>query len=543
MSESKVLKSAAAMGLGTFLSRIMGLVREQAFAFLFGAGNAVDAFNIAFRIPNLLRDLFAEGAMSAALVPTFTRAHDTQGPGQAWALAFRVFKVLFLSVSALSIVGILFADRLVGWYASAFRSVPGKFELAVTLTQVMFPFFPLVALAAAFMAVLNARGVFFVPAFASALFNIFSVILGVSFTWLCTKLGYEPILGMAVGVVAGGFVQAICQWPELVRKRAQELGSRPPRVDRGPLFQDRDFRNMMLLMVPGTMGLAATQVNILVNSVLATSSGPGAVSWLAYAFRLMQFPIGVFGVSLAQATLPRVSAQWVSRDYSAAFQTLERSLIQTFAVNLPAAAGLAFLSEPIIALIFQHGRFTAEDTHQTAMALAAYSVGLAAYSAVKVLVPTFYAFGNTRIPVISSVLSVALTLAFNLMSVKALGFWGLALGTSLAAYGNLLFLLFAARRIGRTHLVDWSLGRVFYRFLVHSGLALAMGGACWWTSGKIQGVFGEGVLGRAAVVGLLVTQGMAVVLGLARVFRVQETEEMLDLLQSRFLSRIRKKSS
>ncbi|NDD91034.1 murein biosynthesis integral membrane protein MurJ, partial [bacterium] len=191
MSESKVLKSAAVMGAGTFLSRIMGLVREQTFAFLFGAGNAVDAFNIAFRIPNLLRDLFAEGAMSAALVPTFTRTHESQGPAYAWALAARVFKILFLLVSLVSIVGIIFADALVGWYASAFREVPGKFELAVIMTQIMFPFFPLVALAAAFMAVLNARGVFFIPAFASALFNIFSVVLGVGFTWVFTKLGHE----------------------------------------------------------------------------------------------------------------------------------------------------------------------------------------------------------------------------------------------------------------------------------------------------------------------------------------------------------------
>ncbi|MEN9723783.1 MAG: hypothetical protein RJB38_1769 [Pseudomonadota bacterium] len=540
------------MGVATFLSRILGLVREQAFAFLFGAGHVVDAFTIAFRIPNLLRDLFAEGAMSAALVPTFTRVRQEQGVGRAWALARRVWWVLFLVVGGLSIFGIIFAEPLVRIYAGAFEAVPGKFELTVRLTRIMFPFFPAVALAAGFMAILNALGVFFMPAFASALFNIFSVFFGVGLTFLFARWGQEPILGMAVGVVIGGIVQAFCQWPSLRKKRSEELGSASTSEDRGRLTQDQDLKRMLQLMVPGTLGLAATQINLLVNSVLATSAGPGAVSWLSYSFRLMQFPIGVFGVSMAQATLPRVSAQWAQKDPSGALRTLERSLVQTFAINLPAAAGLAFLADPIIRLIFEHGRFSSVDTHQTGLALAAYSVGLAAYSGVKVLVPAFYAFGNARVPVISSILSVGLTLAFNLVSVRFLGFWGLALGTSVAAYGNLVFLIVSLRRRAREVLPDqrelWSLRRLGARFGVHGALALTMGALCAFTQQGLSRLFSEnlhfsGVFGQSLSISVLALEGLGVLLLLSWVFGVEETREVLGLVRSRILNRIQKKRS
>ncbi len=545
MSEKKVLQSAAAMGAATFLSRILGLVREQVFAFLFGAGHAVDAFLIAFRLPNLLRDLFAEGAMSAALVPTFTRVREQQGAPSAWRLARRIFGALFIVTSGLALLGMLFSEQLVGWYAASFRDVPGKFELCVTLTQVMFPFFPLVALAAAFMAVLNVQGRYFLPAFASALFNVFSIGFGVLLTLVFRRYGYEPILGMAIGVLVGGGVQAFCQWPELRRAREQELGPTPAAVDRGPIRSDQDLRAMMRLMVPGTVGLAATQLNIFVNSVLATAAGAGAVSWLTYAFRLMQFPIGIFGVSLAQATLPRVSAQWVSGEHQRALMTLEKSLVQSFAINLPAAAGLAFLAHPIIEVLFQHGQFSSSDTAQTALALAAYSVGLAAYSGVKVVVPAFYAFGNTRTPVISSMLSVALTIAFNLVAVRLIGFWGLALGTSVAAYGNLSFLVLNLRRLARAKDLDWSVSRISVRFLIHTALSLGVGAGCWGASRWITAlqVWREGVVYQVGGVMFLSLFGLIELVFLARVFRVRETNEILELLAGRILQRIRKKRS
>jgi putative peptidoglycan lipid II flippase len=523
-----VLKSAGAMGLGTFLSRILGLVREQVFAHLFGAGNATDAFNIAFRIPNLLRDLFAEGAMSSALVPTFTQVRKQEGDRRAWRVAGLVFRVLFVVVTLLSLVGIYFAPELVELYAASYRAVPGKFELTVRMTRILFPFFPLVALAAAYMGILNACGRFFLPGFASALFNLTSIVTGVFGAWLMPRYGQDPIIGMAVGVVLGGFVQAFCQWPEIRRQgyrfSAREAGE--PAWHRDPAL-----KRMLKLMLPGMLGLAATQLNVLINSVLATSQGAGAVSWLNYSFRLMQFPIGIFGVSLASATLAKVSSQWVDRDTAGFSATLSRSLRLVFSVNLPASAGLAFLGVPIIGLLFQHGQFTVQDTEATAAALAAYSVGLTAYSAVKVLVPACYAMGNTRLPVVSSLFSVLATIVLNLAMIRPFGYWGLALGTSLAAILNAVFLLVALRKLLRDQGAELALLPLLGSFLAYSGVALVMGGLTWFSYGALEGL--PNWLRLALVVG----EGAVLVLGLGKIARLSEVEEVTGI----FWSRIKKK--
>jgi putative peptidoglycan lipid II flippase len=537
---NKVLKSAAVMGGATFISRIMGLVREQVFAFLFGAGNATDAFNVAFRIPNLLRDLFAEGAMSASLVPTFTRVRAREGDRRAWRIAGLVFRVLAGIVALLAVVGIFFAPQLVSLYASSFKSIPGKMELTVSMTRIMFPFFPLVALAAAFMGILNACGRFFIPAFSSALFNIASVISGASLAilfHLFPELGIHPIQGMAIGVVVGGITQAACQLPSL-----RKAGYRFPAKITGDRkwYREPALRTMLWMMIPGTVGLAATQVNILVNTILATSQGTGAVSWLNYAFRLMQFPIGIFGVSLAAATLPLVAKQWVDRDVKGVGETLDRSLLHVFAINLPAAAGLAFLSAPIIELIFQYGRFTHNDTEATAAALVCYAAGLAAYSAVKVLVPVFYALGNTKIPVVSSVLSVTINIVLNLLMVTHFGYRGLAIGTSVTAFVNAAFLLIALKlKLDRSG-GSFDIARVAGRFAVHACIALAMGSACfatyhyaapWAPDSFLSGLLGDASVPcmRLARLGMVIVEGGLIVYLLCRVFRIEETLEMYRL--------------
>lgn len=547
-----VLKAAGVMGFATLLSRMMGLIREQVFAYLFGAGNMTDAYNVAFRIPNLLRDLFAEGAMSASLVPTFTRTRLEEGDRRAWRVAGLVFRVLFCLVSAIAILGMIFAPELVSLYAGAFRDIPGKFELTVKMTRTMFPFFPLVALAAAFMGILNACGVFFLPAFASALFNIASVTVGV----ICAEIlfyrgpewGIQPIEGMAIGVVVGGAVQAFCQLPALYRQ-----GYRWQRKTvQDPVWtHDPRLKRMLWMMVPGTIGLAATQVNLLVNTILATSQGPGAVSWLNYAFRLMQFPIGIFGVSLASATLPRVSQQWVKKDYPGVSQTLTQSLRSVFAINLPASAGLGFLGYPIIELIFQYGRFYMEDTRSTALALAMYSVGLTAYSAVKVLVPACYALGNTRLPVISSVLAVIVTIVLNTCMVGPFGYWGLALGTSLAAILNGLFLLGSVRSLIRKKGGDLPLGPLFRAFLQYLAVALGMGFACYFTSQGLYQIMSDRVfaelmgksgipLARGIRVSILLVEGVAFVILVSQVFHLKEVKEVFDLFTGKLKNKLRR---
>lgn len=551
---SHVLRAAGAIGFATLLSRVLGLVREQVFAVLFGASNMTDAFNLAFRVPNLLRNLFAEGAMSAALVPTFTRVRQEKGVRAGWRLAGLVFRVLFVVVTLLAVLGWIFAPELVGLYASGFRQVPGKFELAVQLTRLLFPFFPFVALAAAFMAILNACGVFFLPAFAPALFNLVAIVAGVAMVRLIQSQGHAahlvPIEGMAIGVLAGGVVQALCQLPALYRVGYHWPKSRPNDVS---WKRDPDLRRMIGLMGPGTLGLAATQLNLFVNTVLATQLGPGAVSYLSYAFRLMQFPIGIFGASLAQATLPLVSSQWASRDLKGVAETLTDNLKRSFAVNLPASAGLAFLGYPIVELIFQYGRFYSEDVRSTAWALAMYTLGLTAYSVVKLLVPVCYALGNARIPVFSSALSVGVTLVLNLLVYRTLGFGGLALGTSIGAIINAVFLLNAICKLLRESGGQLDLRPLGISFLKHLGVALGMGCVCWLTHRGLNALWPDWiwvghlgksgwVLARFFKVAVVILEGAGVVFFACKWIGATETTEAVDIFAKKLknmLSRLK----
>jgi putative peptidoglycan lipid II flippase len=400
---------------------------------------------------------------------------------------------------------------------------------------------------------LNACGVFFLPAFASALFNLASIVVGVSCAQLLyhwgPKWGMLPIEGMAIGVLAGGAVQALCQLPALYRNgyRWQKKLPEDPTWSSDPRL-----KRMLWMMVPGTIGLAATQVNLLVNTILATSQGPGAVSWLNYAFRLMQFPIGIFGVSLASATLPKISQQWAKKDIHGVSQTLTHSLRSVFAINLPASAGLAFLGYPIIELIFQYGRFYPEDTRATATGVAMYAIGLTAYSAVKVLVPACYALNNTRLPVISSVLAVIVTISLNLMMVKPFGYWGLALGTSIAAIFNSIFLLFSIQKLIREKEGAFHLIPILRGLFEYGGIALAMGVICWFSHDFLNRFlndhlfmlwFGKTGLpfGRAFKLGLLMGEGVLVVFFAIRLFHLKEANEVLDLFAEKLKNKLRRK--
>jgi putative peptidoglycan lipid II flippase len=555
--EARLWRAAGAIGIATLISRILGLVREQVIAVMFGAGNATDAFNVAFRIPNLLRNLFAEGAMSASLVPVFTRARLEEGDARAWRIAGRVFRILFLGVGALSFLGAIFAEKFVNLYAGSFRHIPGKYEMTVLMTRIMFPFFPLVALAAAFMGVLNACGIFFMPALSSALFNVASVVVGIFFVKLVLPLmGWQvaPIVGMALGVLIGGAVQAFCQLPALYRAgyRWEPPGDRA-NENAIKWYRDPSLKRMLWMMVPGTIGLAATQINILVNTILATSQGPGAVSWLSYAFRLMQFPIGIFGASLGSATLPMVSALWVRRDIRGIENTLNQSLKQVFAINLPASAGLAFLGFPIVEFIFQYGHFYSEDAHHTALALAMYAIGLTAYSAVKVLVPACYAMGNTRIPVISSVLTVMAATLLNFLLVKPFGYWGLALGASIGAILNAVFLLFAIQRLLQVQHGDLRLRSLLSAFVRSLVLSLGMGTLCYFSYSVLNGIFPDRLLlemagGHMAKLALplirgikvmaVIFEGVVLVDFLARLFRIQDTQVAIHIFKQKLKNKL-----
>jgi putative peptidoglycan lipid II flippase len=456
---AQLARRAGVVSVAVLASRVLGLVREQTFAVFFGAGRELDAFITAFRIPNLLRDLFAEGALSAAFVTTFTQQLERAGDDAAWRLASRVVNALAIIVGLLTLVGIWLAPALVELIAPGFSQTPGKVELTVHLTRIMFPFLLLVALAAVAMGVLNTRNVFGVPASASAFFNLGSIVGGLGFAaWLAPgylrgvlggvapadpTLAARAMTGMAIGTLTGGLLQLLVQLPSLAR-----IGFRyRPLLS----FRDPGVRQVMRLMGPATIGAAAVQVNVFVNNNFASYLGDGPVSWLNVAFRFMQLPIGLFGVAIGTVTLPVVSRHRARGDAEGLRRTVRQALEMVALLCLPAAAGLGILGVPIIGVIYEHGRFTATDTTAAARALTGYAVGLAGYAGIKVLAPSFYALGDARTPMLVSVLSILVNYTLNWTFVHALGFGhlGLALATSAVALGNfgLLFLLFR-RRVG-----------------------------------------------------------------------------------------------
>jgi putative peptidoglycan lipid II flippase len=423
-------------GAATMASRILGVVREQVLAAYFGAGNAMDAYNVAFRIPNLVRDLFAEGAMSAAFVPTFTRRLTIEGKNSAWQLGNTVITALLLITAAIVIVGIIFARPLVTAFAGDYAAVPGKLELTIFLTRIMLPFLTLVALAAALMGMLNSLHRFFLPALSPAMFNVGTIVCTLGLVPVMPRLGLPAIAAVAIGTVIGGFGQLAVQWPALRREGFQYR----PVID----FRDEGLRRVLVLMGPGTIGLAATQVNVFVNTVLAASEGTGAVSWLNYAFRLMYLPIGLFGVSIATAAMPTVSRHAAAEDRGAVRTTVADSLSLMMMLNVPATVGLMVLAVPIVQVIFERRAFTHADTLATAAALQFYAAGLVGYSVVRIASPTFYALNDSRAPVKVSIMTVLVNAGLNIALVRVMGYRGLALGTSIAALlngGALLFLL------------------------------------------------------------------------------------------------------
>src|SRR5687767_4860673 len=458
-----VARSAGIVSIAVMFSRVLGLVRETIFARFFGAGFLYDAFVVAFKIPNILRDLFAEGALSAAFVKVFTDYQIKKNEVEAWRLASLMFNVLAVVMSVITLIGILIAPYVIPILAWKFP--PEKADLAVTLTQIMFPFILLVALAALAMGVLNTKGKFGVPASASTAFNICSIVFGLGFAYWLSGGGWETsfdkntvpseaaqwaIIGMAIGTLIGGAAQLMIQIPSLLK-----VGFRFSPV---LSFTDPGVKMIMRLMGPAIIGTSAVQVKVLVD-VLVVSGIDGGQSWLSFAFRLMQFPIGVFGVAIGTAAIPALS-RLASEESIVKFRnTLSDALTLVFLLTIPSACGLIVLGSPIISLIYEGGRFRAFDTNMTAWALAAYSIGLAGYAAIKVLSPSFYALDDARTPMYVSVASIAVhaPTSFGLMYLlsgvgvtanrpSGFGHVGVALATSTVALVNFFALTFLMRR-------------------------------------------------------------------------------------------------
>lgn len=427
-----IARSAGAVGTAVFLSRILGVVREQVFAWLFGAGMAADAFVVAFRIPNLLRDLFAEGALSSAFVTVFTDYEKKQTTEELKQLVNNVFTVMAAVVSLVVVLEMVFSRELVQLMAPDFQAISGKIELTVLLTLIMAPFLLFVSQASIVMGILNTKGFFFIPAFSSACFNIGSIIVGAGLALILPCFGINAIIGMAVGTLAGGIMQLLIQIP-LLKKQGFHI---KPAWNLAEPGLKRIFR----LMLPAIIGLSATQINIFVNTNFASQCAEGSVAWLNYAFRFMLFPIGLFGVAMSVASMPTISRMAVAMDMNRLKDVLHSSLILCIGLAIPASVGLFILAEPIIRLIYEHGRFLPHDTLMTAQALKLYALGLTAYAGVKVIAPVFYAMNDTKWPVVGSFLSVFCNILFIFLTLQHLEHRSIALATSISAMTNLMLL-------------------------------------------------------------------------------------------------------
>lgn len=520
-------KSAFVIMVAILGSRILGLVREMVLNSIFGLSHQLDAFYAAFRIPNLLRDLFAEGALSTAFVTTFSKKLTTDGKAAAFRIANLVLSTLSVFMVGICVLGVVFSEQLVLLLSPGFADIPGQVELTTSLTRILFPFIGLVSLAALYMGLLNSLGSFGLPASASTVFNFTSILSGLALGWCFDPhFGPRSIYGFAIGTVIGGFFQLAMQMP-----KARSLGYQPAWLWN---LRDPDLQRVFKLMTPAVIGGAAVQVNVMVNGFFASYLAEGSVTALNNAFRLMQLPIGLFGVAIATVTLPSVSQSAARSDFGAFRLQLGRSLRQAFFLTLPASVGLAILSVPIIRLIFERGRFSAGDTQITAMVLEAYAGGLAFYAAIKVLAPVFYALDKPQIPFRVSVLGILLNLGFNLLFLKGfhLGLVSLPVTTSVIALLNFLQLYFMINREVGTVFSRKDLGGLFRIILACAAMALVV-----WGLQRLIGLENRGFLINGLLLALKISLGALAYAGAAWLLRLEEIHEMVAVLRRKLLRR------
>lgn len=450
-SDSKKISTRAAgvVGLAVMCSRLLGLAREVIFNAMFGAGGSLDMFITAFRAPNLLRDLFAEGALSTAFVTTFSKKIAMEGNDSAWRLANKVGTLTLIVMSGITLLGMIFSGPLISLLGSGFHGE--KAAVTAQLTATMFPFILMVSLAALVMGMLNARMVFGWPAMASAFFNIGSILGGVVLAYvmepqasmLHPHFGTRALFGLAVGTLIGGFLQLVVQFPSLHR-----VGYRP-QFDFN--WRDEGVATVLRIMAPAVIAASAVQVNVMVNTSFATHLAPGSVVWLNNAFRLMQLPLGIFGVAIGTVTLPLLSksiALGLGDEFRA---TLARGMRLAFLLTVPASIGLIMLARPIMSVVYEHGNVTSFQVAQMAGALRLYAIGLVSYSVMKVLTPAFYAIDRRKTPMIISFLAIGTNLLMNWIFTFQLG-WGhrgLAFSTSLVATINFVILYVLMKKHAR----------------------------------------------------------------------------------------------
>jgi putative peptidoglycan lipid II flippase len=511
-----VVRSAGVIGLATLASRVLGFIRDMVLARLFGATAAADAFFVAYRIPNLLRELFAEGSMSSAFIPVFTEYHLLRTRKDAWEMASAVFTTLLTIVTAITLLGILAAPGIVWLLAPGFHGHPDKLLMTTLLTRIMFPYLLFISLAALAMGMLNSLRAFAAPALSPVFFNIF--IIGCAL--FLSPVFPEPILGVAIGVVAGGAAQFAMQLPGLAL-RGMVFGWR---------FQPGHpgVRRIGALMVPSLLGLSVTQINITVSTILA-SFFAGGPTYLFYGMRLIQFPLGIFGVALATAILPTLAAQAARGALDELRGTLAFGLRMIFFIILPAMLGLILLRQPIVHLFFEHGSFTAADTVATATAVLCYAVGLWAFAGVRIIVAAFYSMQDTVTPAKAAAVAVLANLAFSILLMDRLESAGLALATALASMVNVGILVVVLNsRLGG---VDWaSVARSAIRTMAAAAPLILV---CLWVAGvEVWRHEGEWI-GKSIMLAVGIGLSVTGYVGVHALLRSEELDVCWNLMKRR----------
>ena len=488
VEQERIARAAGVVGAATLLSRILGYARDMVIAYLFGAGWATDAFFVAFRIPNTLRRLFGEGSMTVSFIPVYTDYLVHRSREESQELVDVGFTLASSALMGLAVLGIIFSRQIIAALAPGFDD-PHQVRLTILMARIVFPYLFFIGLVALAMGVLNAHRHFAAPALAPALLNI-SMIAAAYF--LSVRLA-DPIVSLAIGVFCGGVTQLAFQLPFLIKK--------------GVLFRlnfhflHPAIKRICILMGPALLGVAVAQINVLVGQILASFLLEGSISWLYFAYRLIEFPLGIFVIALGTAALPSFS-QLVSEGRMEEFlDTIGFSLRLVLFVAIPAMVGLIVLRIPIIHLLFQHGAFDYQDTILTAQALFYYGVGLWAIAGVRILAPAFYAVQDTKTPVKVAVVSLLANVALSLIFMGPLKHGGLALANSLASIVNFLLLfIWLRKRIGEIH---WA---KVLRSLLQVGVAsTVMGGAAHWIIGSRSwvgpGYWGEKILLLGAGIG------------------------------------------
>lgn len=468
---ASTLRSSAKLSIAILASRLLGVIRDSLFARIFGVGAFTDAYSTAFRIPNLLRDLFAEGALSSAFIPTFSEALEQGGKERAFRLGNLVLGLVGLLTGAITLLGMLYSREIITLMT---REDLAQIDTATTLAQIMMPILMLVSVSAVWMGMLNAQQRYLAPAYAPAMFNVTSILCGV-----LLLIFHFPertsIIVWSAGTALSGLVQAVVQLPSLHR-----LGYRLRPTLKG-VFHDPAVRRILRLMAPATVGLAAIQINVFVNTKFATALGTGPLTLLSNAFRLFYLPVGLFGVALATVTTARAAEGAARGDRDVLLQRVREGIHGVWLLALPSAVGLIVLAKPVVELIFEGGRFLPPDTAAMVPIVQAYMLGVLPYSLVKVLAPSFFAVDRPRIPMIASILAVLVNLIFNWIFYRRLGAVGLALGTTFAALVNLAVLRSAfGRTIGPPKRPQWLRNIVL---LLFANIAMGLAAGLLWNLG------------------------------------------------------------